>query len=300
LILQILTNLAIILIKESLMKIKQIIFILLFPLLCTQSLIGAEIGTLVIEKGVIRIRRDHTDEIYQTLNKKIRIFERDEIYTGSNTRGTLRMLSITHTVSLYSNTMYQVPEDRYETVSKVTIGKVRFKIKQKKKLAWQRKISIKTASAIIGIKGTDFMIGVKGQDTSIITIEGTVSFANIKMPLIAVDITANQSSKVTKGEAPLTPITVTPEQIRTIVKDDDISSFEELPIANEETSPENQSKNGEDKEEGDEKEEETTETPAEELEEIIDLVEEVSNEIESVTEDSDKGITITIEDVEVE
>lgn len=279
------------------MNIKSIIFASLFLFLFTPSPSAAEIGTLVINKGIVHIRRGHRDITLRTPYRKTEIHESDIIHTGKNTLVSIRMPSIGHDVNIYSNTVYMVPKNRKKELnSTVPFGKVRFLI-NRLKLLIRQKVSIKTTTAIIGVKGTDFIIGVRGTETDLVTIEGIVGFANIQKPEIEVEVTANHGSRTVKNQPPQIPIPIKREQVEKLIIGDDVSSFEELPLVDGESSAETGEKKGGEQRD---KESKTNSTPiGEEVEEIWEIIKEVGETTEEVIPITEKNITITIEDQEV-
>ena len=276
------------------MKILFVLFIALYSLFIVPSLSAAEIGTLTLGRGIVRIRRGHWDTVHKTAYQLVEVHEADTIYTGADTQVSLRMPSIGHDVNIYSKSAYTVPKSRNRVSSTVLFGKIRFLI-DRLKLAFRKRVTVKTSTAVIGVKGTDFIVGVRGGETGLVTIEGLVGFANPRIPEMEVEVGRNQVSRTVENEPPQAPVAIERERVESLILGDDASSVVEVSrIEEEHTAEVGREESGEtDSAAAIEEERERVE----DIRETVEEVEETSEEIEEdEPNDPEGGVTITIEE----
>ncbi len=160
--------------------IRFILFASLITLLATQTY-AASVGYLVIESGIIKHRRNHTDRIYQKPDKKISLNNKDEIQTGKNTRVRIFLRSKNEIIQLYSNSFFRINAiSKKQSFLSMPIGKIRCLVKKTINRATKRRrrFQVKTATAVIGVKGTDFIVQSDGVSTNVLTLDGIVSMSS--------------------------------------------------------------------------------------------------------------------------
>lgn len=210
-------------------------------------------GSLVLETGIVKLRRNYTDRIIRVKGQEILLNEKDEIQTAENTKVRLFLRQKKESILLYSNSFFTIAEVNEEKSElSFPIGKVRCRIKPtfSKVNKSKRRFRLRTVTALIGVKGTDFVVETTGTETSVLTLEGSVDFANITMPDVVVEVAENQASKATKTEAPSPPVEVPEEAREKITSEDtgqkwegvDSSSPEEPKKKPEEKKPKEESK----------------------------------------------------------
>lgn len=193
------------------------------------QLMAAPVGVLVVEKGIIKLRRNTIDRIIRESDREIPVEAKDEIQTGKTTRVKLMLREKNETILLFSNSFFSVSSvvDEGSEVS-LPIGKIRCivtptltTIKKAK-----RHFRVRTITAIVGVKGSDFVVQSDGISTNLLTIEGVIGFANVESPEVSVDVTKNQASKTTTDAPPTPPADVPPEVAETIATQDTTPEWE--------------------------------------------------------------------------
>ena len=130
-------------------------------------------------------------------------------------------------IVLSSNTRFLITSIA-EAISevKMTAGKARFLVKNLRRAKSGRKrFRLRTANAIVGVKGTEFVSAVADGQTNLLTIDGEVTMANISTPEVEVEVKVNQASQIQQDGQPTTPVELPPKVIADIVKSDDAKAF---------------------------------------------------------------------------
>ena len=264
------------------MKSIKLILSLSLVLLYTTALFAEQVGTLTIEAGTLKLRRSHMDTIYTDVGVTIPVENGDELQTGFKTRVKIQMTDPSDTIELFPNTFFTVKGISQEK-SEMTMpaGKARFLVSKPVNLVKKkrRRFRIRTANAVIGVKGTEFVVGVLNGNTNLLTLSGIVSLASLAAPDIEVVVNPNQASKIRANRPPTLPVTVPPEVQQNIIESEDPESFEEVEFGEEsevEDATEDQAAD-DDEEEADEVEEQ----------DVDELIEEVSDEVDQIQEDVD-------------
>ncbi len=279
------------------MKSFKLIFCLSLVLLYTSVLFAEQVGTLTIETGTLKLRRNHIDTIYTDTGVTVPVENGDELQTGFKTRVKIQMTDLSDTIELFSTTFFTVKNispEKSEVV--MPAGKARFLVSKPVNLVKKkrRRFRLRTANAVIGVKGTEFVVGVLNGNTNLLTLSGIVSLASLSAPDIEVAVNPNQASKIKANRPPTLPVTVPPEVQQNIIESEDAGSFEEVEFGEEsevEGAAEDQA--------ADDSAEETDEV---EEQDIDELIEEVSDEVEEIQEDvedaqsSGQAIEFTIVD----
>ncbi|MCP4755352.1 MAG: FecR domain-containing protein [Proteobacteria bacterium] len=214
----------------------KLFFSLAIFMLAATNIHAELVGTLVLEKGFVKIRRNFIDTIYKDTGKQIPVHEKDEIQTGIN---TLVQVNIDkdgkdETITLYSVSFFTVSNVTKEK-SEVFLpaGKAKFKIKRLELKKRSRRFRLRSTNALIGVKGTEFVIGVSGGDTNLLTLEGAVSMASIAAPEIEVEIPQYQASQIKQNKRPTAPVFVPPEVRKKIVEADSPEVFKSVTFGKE-------------------------------------------------------------------
>ncbi|MFH2131932.1 MAG: FecR family protein [bacterium] len=192
-------------------------------------LFAEPVGTLTMEKGTLKLRRNKMDTIYTEPALSIPVENGDEIQTGFDTRANIRMTDPSDTIELFPNTFFNVSGvSREQSELFMPAGKARFLVGNLKKnvQTGRRRFSLRTANAIIGVKGTEFIVGILNGNTNLLTVSGIVSLASISAPEVEVAVSPNRASKIQGNRPPTVPVAVAPDLQQTIINSDSAESFE--------------------------------------------------------------------------
>ncbi len=201
----------------------KIISILVLLIIGSSPIQGKTAGTLVLEKGIVKIRRNFTDRIIRDIGKEVSVNEKDEIQTSRSSRVKILLNQKNETIQLYSNSFFTIATvDEEKSVFSFPIGKIRCLVKPTfaKISRIKRRFRVKTITAIIGVKGTDFVVETNGTATNILTLDGTVNFSSVATPDVVVEVPKNQASTATSTQAPTPPVLVPKETREKITSED--------------------------------------------------------------------------------
>jgi hypothetical protein len=189
------------------------------PLLLWSQLQGFEspgpykyVGDAFVADAKLRINRN--DRLSHIAGEKVPIFEGDQIVTEDGQRVRIVFKS-GDKVALTGKTVFKVDEylpERQEKPSTLfsVLGKVRALIVSR--LA-PDSVRMKTATATIGVKGTDFNTIAGEQSTLVETVDGTVGVGdaagNGEVPL-----GPGTQSTVPEGGSPSAPSAISPERMK--------------------------------------------------------------------------------------
>ena len=231
----------------------------------TNPVIGSQ-NVMEIHKGTVKLIRNDKSQILKKLGEKYPLFPSDRLQTGQNTQVSLYLKDRDNSVKLFSNSFFKLEDisDEGESVSLLT-GKGNFNVKpildsegeedssdtknKKNKLVEKKKanfsgqfeklskskifrrkkrFSVRTVSAIVGVRGTDFVIATTEESTKVLGLSGEVSLASPDVPDYEVPILAYQASHVDEGSGPSVPVNVSPEESEKIVSGEGSSSFQQV------------------------------------------------------------------------
>lgn len=289
---------------------KALIFQIAAVLFCTFAvgcIYAKEVGSLTLKKGVVRIRRNLIDTLHSQAGKKISIQERDEIQAGANTRGVIDITAKGDQIELYPNTFLTIDEISEKSRFSLPVGKVFIKVNKPKLRKKRRNFRLRAANASIGVKGTEFVVGVQGDTTSLLTVSGVVTMANLNAPEVEVEVSKNQATQVVADKKPTPPVEVTPEIKEAIIKSDSAETFQKVEVKEAPTgTSQKKGSSAKTKAAGSSTETESSdvsepdsstevEVPEEEVE-VDDIVDDVEDSVEesTVEEETDKSIKITV------
>ena len=186
---------------------------------------GDSVGTVTLVQGDVVVM--HTDKqrgfkVWQGLP----LFKGDTVVTQTDSRVRLQLRDES-LMTLGSRTRLAINESVYNHKKKsrfsflrLSLGKVRFLVK---KLANYRRsnFTVKTASAIIGVRGSDFIVLESPNQRTEVTALGktlieVTGAADPEKPVLVKDF---QKTIVEKGKLPTAPIRVPPMEIEKLKKD---------------------------------------------------------------------------------
>jgi len=258
-------------------------FLLIFPSL---QIWAAPVGELSLEKGLVKVRRNNIDTVYRDPGQTVFVENKDEIQTGFNSKVIIKLTGKDEAIELYSASFFVVTAvDQEQSEVFLPTGKARFKVTARKPLKrGRRRFRLRTANALIGVKGTEFVVGASDGDTSLLTLSGSVSFASLAAPDIEVEVGANQASKIKQANPPTVPVVVPPKVREEVIESDSPEAFDNVEFSEETIEPEV----SEDKkdEETEETEEEVVEEPEPEVEDVIEEVDNTLSDLQDELEES--------------
>ncbi|MBT4525499.1 MAG: FecR domain-containing protein [Deltaproteobacteria bacterium] len=168
-----------------------------------------QVGSLTFDQDRISmIRFQKPMDIYRT---PITLFNGDKIITGENQTADLNFLSKDDIkVSGSSEFVVDDYQKKADKISFIFKGKIRAKIKKRLKKGM---IRFKTATALIGVKGTDFEAIASEVSSEVATVEGLVGVSD---PSGAgeVDVAEGMMTTIAAGELPKEPIPIPPERFK--------------------------------------------------------------------------------------
>lgn len=179
---------------------------------------------LTLDKGTVKLLRTDISRLYQKKGLIVNVYQNDRIKTGLNTLARIHFVNDKSDIKLFSQTDFTIIKiDKEENLVALDRGKGQFVVKKQKNK--RRRFRVRTANAVIGVKGTEFIIGAETLETSVITLQGTVSLANMADPEIEVEVSENTASKVSGPLLPTEPVIVPQELIAKIIEVDSAEVF---------------------------------------------------------------------------
>ena len=169
------------------------------------------VGMVEFSDGEVSIKR--FEKLIKITKSPALISRGDEIQTASDQTAILNFFN-KDKIRLFSKTKFTINQYPEKSVQKPVkfgfFGKIRAKITKRKKF---RRMFFKTATAIIGIKGTEFETSATDQVMDVKTVEGTVGVTD---PSGAgeVLVKAGQQTKVESGKLPEKPTPIPPEELK--------------------------------------------------------------------------------------
>ena len=212
-------------------KSKIISLIILFSLIMPIYAFAEPVGTLLLEKGIVKLRRDNKDKIIKVIGTKVEIFSKDSLQTGKDSLVKIVFTGKDDAIKLFSQTFFLVESiSKEKTETRLNTGSARFvvtpglKIRKKSR----KRFRVRTANAIIGVKGTDFLLSTGAEETKLLTISGLVSIANVDQPLVEVNVGANQASRIQKASRPTAAANVPANVVKKITTVDSPKAWNEV------------------------------------------------------------------------
>lgn len=222
--------------RLTMSKLKIPILVAFLVLFCQPVLLAESktVGIMTLNKGVVKLRRNLVDSVYRKVGETVPVSNLDEIQTGKDSNVTIELKAKDDKLELYSQSFFKIDQVTPESSSlSMSIGKARFKIKKgikpRRSLKKRRKrFRVRTANAIVGVKGTEFVMAAGTDVTSVLTIEGTVDVASVSAPDIEVEVGENQASQIKQAAPPTKPVTVPPSIKEDILNADTPNAFNKV------------------------------------------------------------------------
>lgn len=186
---------------------KQIALFLIVGLTGFQLVMGSpKYGDAVIKKGSLTVVRGGRTSIFNTSGTPIEIQQNDVLRAGRSSQIVLQTLEET-TITIGSNAVFQVKPWQHRQkkgVLRMLYGKMLFKTKR---LKGKRRFRLKTATAVMGVKGTEgnTEVGSTGNtilvcNTGICTMQGNLG-NEIEVPQNSASMsTGRKTSNTFKAE----------------------------------------------------------------------------------------------------
>lgn len=222
---------------ETIMKRYQIpIMTVIVVLLCHVNALAQSttVGIMTLNKGAVKLRRTQIDTLFQKAGEKIPVRNLDEIQTGKNSSVTIKLDAKSDELELYSQSFFKIDSVTPESsLLSMSIGKAKFKIQKglvplKRLKNRKKRFTVRTANAIVGVKGTEFVMAAGTDVTSVLTIEGTVDVASVAAPDVEVEVKENQASQIKQASTPTAPVTVPASVRENIVNTDTLNAFKNV------------------------------------------------------------------------
>jgi hypothetical protein len=194
------------------------------PLLAWSQLAGFEVagpykyaGDAFAADAKLRVNRN--DILVQIAGEKIAVFEGDQLITEDGQRVRVQFRS-GDKVGLTGKTVFKIDEYLPERQEKPSIlfsvlGKVRALIASR--LA-PDSVRVKTATATIGVKGTDFNTIAEEQSTLVETVDGTVGVSDVT-GANEVALGPGTRSTVAEGGSPSVPSAIAPARLQELLNE---------------------------------------------------------------------------------
>ena len=190
-----------------------------------QPAFGTPIGKIkLIQGSAIIIHSDDTNGYI--VKQNLPIFKKDTLITTDKSRLNFILLDGS-IMTMASNSKMKLTEAVFNKETKIrtsfismALGKVRF-IVQKLKNFKESKFTIKTKTAVVGIRGSDFIINAAQTTTEVTTLDDTVleiiSLENLESPPVVLQ--DFEQIHVESGFLPSDIIPVSPEIIQDMIMD---------------------------------------------------------------------------------
>ena len=193
--------------------------LLLFFLFCLSGVSFAqEVGYLLLDWGSVKVTSGNKSKLYLEPNVKIPLNAKDEVHSSNNARGCIYLRGESEMIEVYAATLVKLADySAAQTGLDMPVGKGRFVVAPKKGPA---RFQVRTANALIGVKGTDFMVQSQGANTLVLTLDGTVALSSLSEPGKVVELTKDLISSVNKSAAPTPPVKVNQTTKDSLLKKD--------------------------------------------------------------------------------
>ena len=252
------------------MKKRNVLLILLLLLLSGSPVFSAtQVGTMVLKNGMVKLRRAGADTIHKEVGKEISLSNLDEIQTGALSHVTIHLTAKGDNIELFSQSFFKIDNvDKDTSGVSMSIGKAKFTIPKGKRplKRGKRRFRVKTANALVGVKGTEFVLATGAEETNLLTLEGSVTMASVTAPDVEVEVQENQVSQIRQDAPPTNPVTVTPSVRDNILNTDSPKAFQAVQFGTTVSGAEEKkdSQKKEEKKEAQSKEEQKQDAPKEE------------------------------------
>jgi hypothetical protein len=181
--------------------------------------VGLFVGKVFDVSGkVVIIHLDETSGYHVT--KDMKVYRGDTIVTGSGSKVVIGLndgsqISQGEISKIQLNQLVYAPKRKTRnSFIRMSSGNARFSV-QKLKSFKNRRFRVKTATALIGVRGSDFMIQVKQDLTEVAAFEDTeLDLIGLDTPdLPPVRLRSYEKSSIAAGESPSSPISLSIEEM---------------------------------------------------------------------------------------
>jgi len=206
-----------------------LLYLILVAVAPIPAVFSAVTNTLVLEKGKVKIRRNNIDHVYRKVGEVIKLLNKDKIQTAADTFVKIHLPEKGDDIELFSHSFFQISisKTKGENIS-MPIGKAFFKVKKRTLISKKKRFKVKTANAIVGVKGTEFIILAGEGETNLLTLSGIVDMANTADPEVIVEVAENEVSQTRQNLRPTVPIIVPPQVRNQILNSDTGKSFNNI------------------------------------------------------------------------
>ena len=134
-------------------------------------------GELILTQGVVKIRRRGRERFYNIPMQRVRLFEKDVVQTGAETRATLNLrLKKAEVVQLYAGSYIRLEAVRGDrTTIVLASGKALFTVSRPP--PFHTGFEVKTRNVVISARGTRFIVGSENSAVYVLALEGKVAVA---------------------------------------------------------------------------------------------------------------------------
>ena len=133
-----------------------------------------------------------------------------------------------------TETVLQSDKSNSDEVKKASPARTQKKIAGSSKrkrgglLARKKRFKVRTASAVVGVRGTEFVVAATEDSTNVLTVTGEVTLASAELPEYEITLPKSSVSKVTEGRTPSQPVSVPILEQQQIMDSASIEGFQEV------------------------------------------------------------------------
>ncbi|MCP4752710.1 MAG: FecR domain-containing protein [Proteobacteria bacterium] len=175
---------------------------------------GEKFGEAWIREGSMKLSHQGETSVYSESEWPVDIFVQDVLQVGENSRVSVKTTEATE-LELGANAVFQVRPWRLKKrkgATRLLFGKTRIRTPKKR---GRRPFRIRTASAAVGVRGTDFFMNATPRgNTSLMTRESIVEIQGLKGD--AQQVKSGDVSVVLSGRAATPPVAVPPSVQRSV------------------------------------------------------------------------------------
>ena len=200
-------------------------------LLCALRVTPAlgQAGTLDVQQGEVKLRHDGRSQVLKAPAQGVAVFVGDALHSGPESMSQLHLTAGQDVVALYGNSYFTVQSaSEDDTRLSLGIGKALFRVFARLKST--ARFEVKTATAVVGVKGTEFVVGTDGETTYVLTILGVVNLVTEALAAREVLVLQDTVSAARRAEPPVPPQPVTPDVRDRVVKEQGIGTFKSLDL----------------------------------------------------------------------
>jgi hypothetical protein len=182
------------------------------------------VADAVIQRGIIKVRRENREHIFRDIGLKIPLYETDVVHSGKDTRAVITVRETGESITLFADSHFAVAEvGKLQSRFQLAIGKALFLVRRAEDLV--RETTVQTATATVGVKGTEFVVGAKEDESYVMTVDGTVSVHPSAAPQREVKVLPGQAYYAGADQAPTGPVQVTAEQQRRVLNEEGLDAL---------------------------------------------------------------------------